>query len=70
MSFDQYLVFSLLVLNACQFLFWSRLVNRLENKLMSRDFHNFVDTQRPVQPKVNFKNHDDEIDLNSEIRPF
>ncbi len=70
MSFDQFLVISLLILNVCQFIFWSMVIARLENKLMSRDFHNYVDSKRPEQPKVNLKFSDDEIDLNSEIRPF
>lgn len=70
MSFDQFLIFSLLLLNALQAVFWSMLVSRLENKLMSRDFHNYVDSQRPAQPKIDFKIPRDEIDLDTELHPF
>ncbi len=70
MSFDQYLIVSLLILNACQFVFWSLLLARLENKLMSRNFHDFIDSQKPKDLKTNFKLQTEEIDLNSEIRPF
>lgn len=70
MIFEQYLVLILLFLNVGQFVFWSMLTARLENKLMSRDFHNFIDSQKPKPPKTDFKLNNDEIDLNSEIRPF
>ncbi len=56
--------------NIFQMLFWSRIVDRLENKLMSRDFHNYIDSKRPVKAKNDFKIIRDEIDLNSEIQPF
>ncbi len=70
MSFDQFLILMLMVLSVCQFIFWSMMVSRLENKLMSRDFHNYVDSQKPKELKTNFKLQSDDIDLNSEIRPF
>ncbi len=64
------IVIVLALLNVWQFYFWSKITDRLENKLMSRDFHDYVETQRPVIPKTNFKLPIDEIDLNREIQPF
>lgn len=70
MIFEQSLIIVLLALNFIQFVFWSKLIGRLEDKLMSRDFHNYIDSQKPKEQKTNFKLQAEEIDLNSEIRPF
>ena len=67
---SEILIFALLAINVLQFIYWAWLLGRLENKLMSRDFHNYVDSQRPEKPKNSFKLPLDEIDLNSEIQPF
>jgi hypothetical protein len=51
-------------------LFWARLVNRLEDKLMSRDFFNYMDVKSPAPKTNSVKIPDDAIDLNMEIQPF
>lgn len=61
---------SSLIFNVLQFIFWARIVDRLENKLMSRDFHNYMDVKSPAPKTNSVKLNEDEIDLNMEIQPF
>lgn len=59
-----------LLFNVFQFIFWARIVDRLENKLMSRDFFNYMDVKSPAPKSNSVKTFDDDIDLNTAIQPF
>ena len=52
MTFEQGLAWGLLFLNLVQLIFWSIQNQRLVNKLMSRNYAEYEQAQKPLEPRV------------------
>lgn len=48
----EYVIFVLLGLNVFQLVYWSRQVHKLVDKIMSRNYAEYVQTNRPTLPTV------------------
>lgn len=48
---DQALIFVLFLLNIAQFIFWSSQNQKLVNKLMSRNYHEYEQVNKPPEPR-------------------
>lgn len=56
----EYIIWGLVGLNVFQMVYWSRQVQKLVDKLMSRNYHEYVQTTQPILPTV-------QVDDDSEI---
>ena len=55
-------------LNICQYLFWSRQVNQLLNKLMSRNYAEYVSIEKEIKAPAQIKmDLDPDVDEEKEI---
>ncbi len=70
MSSNDLAIIFLALFNVYQFYYWSKITERLEDKLMSHSFQDYMDAKKSVVPKEKIQIPLDEIDLNREIQPF
>ncbi len=48
----EYVIYALVILNIAQLVFWSRQVQKLVDKLMSRNYAEYVQVNNPPLPTV------------------